>query len=79
MTVFIVIIFVFFAIVSLIFLLGWHSHRDSNFLGGIVLMVISIAVLVIILILAGNKYRRNHQTGSLFPTHIPSQERFAAA
>jgi uncharacterized membrane protein len=77
MTAFIVIIFVFFAIVSLLFLLGWHSHRDSTFLGGIVLMVIAIAILIIILILAGNRFRRDNQPSALLPFQL--QEFFSAS
>lgn len=77
MTVLIVIIFVFFAIISLLFLLGWHSYRDSNTLGGVIVMLISLVILVVILILAGRKYRQEHPTISMLPELPSNSEQLA--
>lgn len=75
MTVFIVIIIVFFAIVSLLFLLGWHSHRESNMLGGIVLMIIALAIFFIVLFLASRGRQKQTQTGSIFLKNYSVSER----
>lgn len=67
MTVLIVIIFVFFAIISLLFLLGWLSNRDKNILGGVIVMAVAFVLLVIILILAERSYQREHPSDSRLP------------
>jgi NADH:ubiquinone oxidoreductase subunit H len=49
----ITVVFVFFAIVSLIFLGGWHSFRDSNMLGGLLLLWIVVLTFLLIVYFTG--------------------------
>jgi hypothetical protein len=60
MIVLIVIIFVFFAIISLLFLFGWHSTRDKNMLGGVIVLAVTLVIFLLVLILADRKYRQEH-------------------
>jgi hypothetical protein len=45
-----IIVFVFYAIISLIFIGGWHSFRDSNILGGLLLLWIFLILFAIAVI-----------------------------
>jgi NADH:ubiquinone oxidoreductase subunit H len=75
MTAFIVIIFVFFAIVSLLFLLGWHSHRDSNMLGGIILMVLALVIFIAILLMAAQNRQQENPSVRVLPGISPAPEK----
>jgi len=41
------IVVIFYAIISLIFLGGWHSFRDSNILGGLLLLWIFVILFML--------------------------------
>ena len=49
----ITVVLVFFALVTLIFLGGWHSFRDSNMLGGLLLLWIAVITYVLIVYFTG--------------------------
>jgi hypothetical protein len=63
----IIVIFVFFAIIGLLFLSGWHSTRDKNMLGGVIVLVASLIILSFILFLASKRYQQEHPAGSTLP------------
>lgn len=41
------IVVIFYAIISLIFIGGWHSFRDSNILGGLLLLWVFVILFLL--------------------------------
>ena len=49
----IIVVFIFLFFVSLLFLIAWQSLRDSNILGGVVLMWIFLIIFLLAFIFSG--------------------------
>lgn len=48
-TIIIVAVFVFFAIISMVYFIGWRSFRDDSVLGGVILMWATLVILFLII------------------------------
>jgi len=46
----VILVFVFFAIVSIVYFIGWQSSRDPSVLGGVALVWLVLIVFLLIVI-----------------------------
>lgn len=60
----VVIIFVFFIILSLLYLLGWLYNPDNSILGGAILMLLALMILLVLFILSERSRQQKNKTGA---------------
>lgn len=68
----VVIIFVFFIILGLVYLLACLYNKDSNILGGAILMLLTCIILLALFLISVHNRRQKNQTGMKFPNHLPA-------
>ena len=65
----------FFILVSIAFLLGWHSYREKNMLGGLVVLWV-VLILFVLAVILGTRARQatnQNETGLAPPVNTSTQ------